>query len=182
MAATASFKQQCPSCEAWVPVRDANLIGRKIDCPKCKYRFVVEDPGDAADAEEDGPRKAKKSKRDEEGNGKALKGKAGRRRDEDDDGDDDQAVGAKGGNSKLALIIGVSAVAIVALLVVGYFMLFDNSSPSGNRSSGTSGSSGGSNNPAPAPEPAKETKVADDSPASSSPTGEFITNLLPPTT
>ena len=52
MAATASFKQQCPSCEAWVPIRDPNLIGRKIDCPKCKYRFVVEDPGSTAEDEE----------------------------------------------------------------------------------------------------------------------------------
>src|SRR5262249_62408246 len=49
MAMTAGFKQQCPSCEAMVPIRDANLIGRKIDCPKCKYRFVVEDPGAEAD-------------------------------------------------------------------------------------------------------------------------------------
>ena len=30
MATTASFKQQCPSCEAWVPIRDSALIGRKI--------------------------------------------------------------------------------------------------------------------------------------------------------
>ena len=44
MATSASFKQQCPSCEAWVPIKDSSLIGRKIDCPKCKYRFVVEDP------------------------------------------------------------------------------------------------------------------------------------------
>src|SRR5713101_6789407 len=43
MAAT-TFKQQCPSCEANVPIRDPALIGRKIDCPKCKYRFVVEEP------------------------------------------------------------------------------------------------------------------------------------------
>ena len=26
--AVTSFKQQCPSCEAMVPIRDANLIGR----------------------------------------------------------------------------------------------------------------------------------------------------------
>ncbi len=44
MASTTSFKQQCPSCEAMVPIRDPGLIGRKIDCPKCKYRFVVEKP------------------------------------------------------------------------------------------------------------------------------------------
>src|SRR5437762_12383406 len=50
MAISASFKQQCPSCEAMVPIRDPNLVGKKIDCPKCKYRFVVEEPdGDGAD-------------------------------------------------------------------------------------------------------------------------------------
>ena len=43
MATKTSFKQQCPSCEAMVPIRDPGLIGRKIDCPKCKYRFVVDD-------------------------------------------------------------------------------------------------------------------------------------------
>ncbi|MCI0743697.1 MAG: hypothetical protein L0Y72_32095 [Gemmataceae bacterium] len=44
MAIGTSFKQQCPSCEALVPVRDGSLIGKKIECPKCKYRFVVESP------------------------------------------------------------------------------------------------------------------------------------------
>src|ERR1700704_6444162 len=64
MATTASFKQQCPSCEAMVPVRDAGLIGRKIDCPKCKYRFVVEDPGGGAGTggdEDDAPKAKKKA-------------------------------------------------------------------------------------------------------------------------
>lgn len=55
MAANTSFKVQCPSCEAMVPIRDPNLVGKKIDCPKCKYRFVVEDPD--ADAR---PTKVKK--------------------------------------------------------------------------------------------------------------------------
>jgi len=44
MASTTSFRQQCPSCEAMVPIKDASLVGTKVDCPKCKYRFVVEDP------------------------------------------------------------------------------------------------------------------------------------------
>src|SRR5262245_59281380 len=57
MATSTSFKQQCPSCEAMVPIRDPNLIGRKIDCPKCKYRFTVEEP---ADADEDEAPPAKK--------------------------------------------------------------------------------------------------------------------------
>src|ERR1700720_1986956 len=44
MAIGASFKQQCPSCEALVPIKDGSLVGKKVDCPKCKYRFIVEDP------------------------------------------------------------------------------------------------------------------------------------------
>ncbi len=46
------FKQMCPSCEAMVPVKDMGMIGKKIDCPMCKYRFVVEDP--AYEEEEEG--------------------------------------------------------------------------------------------------------------------------------
>ena len=56
MATTVSFKQPCPSCEHPVPIRDPKLIGRKIDCPKCKYRFVVEEP-EEAEADEAPPRK-----------------------------------------------------------------------------------------------------------------------------
>ena len=52
MAAATGFKQQCPSCEAMVPIKDPSFIGRKIDCPKCKYRFVVEDPGADEDTED----------------------------------------------------------------------------------------------------------------------------------
>jgi hypothetical protein len=62
MAANTSFKVQCPSCEAMVPIRDPNLVGKKIDCPKCKYRFVVEDPD--ADAR---PVKAKKKPKPKKG-------------------------------------------------------------------------------------------------------------------
>lgn len=44
MAVGSSFKQMCPSCEAQVLIKDVKLIGKKVECPKCKYRFVVEDP------------------------------------------------------------------------------------------------------------------------------------------
>ena len=27
-----------------MPIRDEALIGKKVECPKCKYRFVVEEP------------------------------------------------------------------------------------------------------------------------------------------
>src|SRR5947208_10878671 len=63
MASSTSFKQQCPSCEAMLPIRDPALIGRKIDCPKCKYRFVVEGPEQPEAEEEEAPAKgAKKGK------------------------------------------------------------------------------------------------------------------------
>ena len=112
MASATSFKQQCPSCEAMVPIRDPKLIGRKIDCPKCKYRFVVEKPGKAGDdeeAEDDTPaptnkgakpsaavkadKPAAKGKGAVASKGKgAVKGKAvPRRRDDDDDEEEDDA-------------------------------------------------------------------------------------------
>ena len=46
MAANTSFKQQCPSCEEMVLIKDGKLVGKKVDCPKCKFRFVVEEPKD----------------------------------------------------------------------------------------------------------------------------------------
>ena len=51
MTSTAGFKQQCPSCEAMIPIKDRKLIGRKVICPRCQYRFVVVDP-DAQTEEE----------------------------------------------------------------------------------------------------------------------------------
>jgi serine/threonine protein phosphatase PrpC len=47
-----SFEQMCPNCELMVQVRDSGLIGKKIDCPRCKYKFLVEDPGEEEDVEE----------------------------------------------------------------------------------------------------------------------------------
>ena len=88
MATTAGFKQQCPSCEAMVPIRDPNLIGRKIDCPKCKYRFVVEEPGTSEDEEAEAAQPAGKAsrgvadKRRANGKGAPVKAKGGARQDE----------------------------------------------------------------------------------------------------
>ena len=39
-----AFKMKCPSCEAGVTIKDASLAGKKVECPKCKFRFVVEAP------------------------------------------------------------------------------------------------------------------------------------------
>src|ERR1700720_4237993 len=55
MAQGTSFKQQCPSCEALVPVRDIAMVGKKIECPKCKDKFIVKSPSKKKDADEETP-------------------------------------------------------------------------------------------------------------------------------
>ena len=45
-----------------VTIRDESLIGQKIDCPKCKYRFVVEEPVDEEEDFEDEGKPEKKVK------------------------------------------------------------------------------------------------------------------------
>src|SRR5262245_16493883 len=101
MPANTSFKVQCPSCEAQVPVRDAALIGKKIDCPKCKYRFVVDDPSDdILDAGDEAPRKG----------GKARPKK-------------------KAGNNNMLILGSVLGVVAVALLGVGAYFLFTGDPP-----------------------------------------------------
>ena len=118
MATTTSFKQQCPSCEAMVPIRDPGLIGRKIDCPKCKYRFVVEKPADA-DEEADEKTKPGSTAVTNKPGAKGKGGKASPRR-----GDEDGSPGRKkAGNSKMLILgIGLAVVALGVLGVGGYFL------------------------------------------------------------
>lgn len=52
----ASVSIPCPSCEAGFAVKES-LIGKKVDCPKCKYRFKAEMPDDG----DDSPRSKKSS-------------------------------------------------------------------------------------------------------------------------
>src|SRR5438046_7730711 len=119
MATKTAFKQQCPSCEAMVPIRDSGLIGKKIDCPKCKYRFVVEEPEGEEDDLDEKSGKGKKggaavtAKRPV--NGKAtVKGKGGlqQRPDEEDDEEDVPQKKGKGPSTTLVLGIGLAAVAV----------------------------------------------------------------------
>jgi len=56
-----SYKQQCPSCEAMVLIKSPALVGKKIECPKCKDRFIVAKP----------PAAKKPAEIDEEENGQA---------------------------------------------------------------------------------------------------------------
>ena len=52
------YNVDCPSCEASVPIRSSSMIGKKTECPKCKYKFVVPEQPDADGA---APTKGKKS-------------------------------------------------------------------------------------------------------------------------
>src|SRR2546423_929723 len=128
MATTMSFKQQCPSCEAMVPIKDKSLVGRKIDCPKCKYRFVVESPGDDEEADED----KKASPAAKKTNGKSPsgirkgpppakgKGKPPGKKTKPDADDDGVAAKPKSKMSPILLIgIGLGAVAIIGLVIGG---------------------------------------------------------------
>src|SRR5262245_13756935 len=111
------FKQQCPSCEAMVPIRDPNLVGRKIDCPTCKYRFVVEEPAEdpGADADDAAEAKSRKGRPDAAaagrpgGKGTPAKTKpTGRRRDEDDE-DEGQPRAKSGDGGSTKLVVGLLA-------------------------------------------------------------------------
>jgi hypothetical protein len=151
MAATSSFKQQCPSCEAMVPIRDPGLVGRKIDCPKCKYRFVVEAPEEEDEAPE--PKPAAKGKpvpagktpagkasaigaRKAAANGiqkPAAKAKSAAAEDlEDDDEEEARPKPKKEGGKTLLLVGGSLAVVAVIALGVGAFFLFRDSKPAKN--------------------------------------------------
>lgn len=187
MATTANFKQQCPSCEAMVSIKDPNLIGRKIDCPKCKYRFVVENPDEAEKSAEKAA-----EKKDE----KPAKKAKGKRRSDDDDGADK---GSKGkGGSKKVLIGALVAVVVLALAGGGaYFFLLDDSKPPSPPPAAVA-SNAPKSAPAPAPAPVEpppggdqkgaEEKPADkpsdkpgDKPSSVALSTDLITNLLPNT-
>jgi hypothetical protein len=142
MAAT-TFKQQCPSCEAQVPIKDPKLIGRKIDCPKCKYRFVVEEPEEeAAEVAAVGARKNGKAesavtaRRPVGGKGATTRGGAIR---DDEDGDLPEKKKSGGVSTVLILGIGLGAVALV-LVVVGIL------AATGVFGSGKSSTAGGSTN------------------------------------
>ena len=104
----ASFNIPCPSCESNVLIKSETFIGRKVECPKCKYRFVVEEP--SADGE--GAKPAKK---------KADGKKAAKK--------------AKGGSGMLVGgLLGVLAIGLLA--VGGYFLFFNDKGSTTTKASG----------------------------------------------
>lgn len=113
----AGFKAPCPSCDHGVPVSDVKLVGTKIECPKCKYRFKVEAPKDmpAAEAKTKGKDKSKdKEKAKDKSKTPAEPAK------------DKGNSGKKKPDRKMIIGIGLGVVA-VALLVGGGMMMFGGS-------------------------------------------------------
>lgn len=157
--AVKSFTQQCPSCEANVPIKDRSLVGKKIDCPKCKYRFVVEDPAtddekkdDAKSAKKPAAAKASAAAPAAKKPAPAAKGapaktspdkKPSGKAKSDDNEDGEKKPRSKkqsGSNTTMMLGIGLGAVALVLLGIAGIFlapMMFgDSNSVSYNSNSG----------------------------------------------
>ena len=132
MATSTSFKQECPSCEAMVPIRDPGLIGRKIDCPKCKFRFVVAEPPDIEE-EDEAPAPKKKgdtkitNKPADKGVAKAgAKGPSKTNPKKRLDGDEDAPKKKALGGSPVLLFGGLLALAaVVGIGITLYFMLSD---------------------------------------------------------
>jgi Protein of unknown function (DUF1559) len=190
MATTTSFKQQCPSCEAMVPIRDPALVGRKIDCPKCKYRFVVEKPEDEEDDSSDTPAPTKNGKKTngvQTGKPGSVKAKAKptlRRRDEDEDEEDDRPQKKKSGASTTVILGGVLGLLALGLLGFGAMFAFgvfggsaktDSGSSSGSGSSSSSSSNSG---PQAASDATPGADVKKDEPGAAGNVGD-ISNLLP---
>jgi hypothetical protein len=159
MAISGSFKQQCPSCDANVPIKDASLIGKKVDCPKCKFRFVVEDPTakgkkaaaaggkskkpaevdeeDVVEAEEPAPAKSRPA-------GKGAPPKKARDEDSDDEPVAPKSKGKKaaaGTNTKLLIGLGLGGVGLVLLAICAVLILMfggsDNKPPPPPQVAGT---------------------------------------------
>src|SRR5262249_29331664 len=128
-------------CEAMVPIRDPNLIGRKIDCPQCKYRFVVEDPGAGDEAGEEPEEGAEAAQGKRGGSATAAKAKAGPRRRRGDDAAHEDAPSRrpqpKSSGSKglvIGLVLGGVGLAIAAGVVAMIMMNSDDSGGGGSKS------------------------------------------------
>lgn len=117
MAAKTGIKQQCPNCEALIPIKDAQ-IGKRIKCPRCGDPFLVDDVDEA-------PPEAKGSR--PTANGKStVKSKTSPNRQRDTD--DKPALKKKKGddaNTKVIMGVALSAVAVAALGVAAYFVFFN---------------------------------------------------------
>src|SRR5262249_23093077 len=130
------------SCEAMVLIKDPKQVGKKIDCPNCKFRFVVEDPAETETEEPAQETIKPKAKSNTAVTAKkpnapppkpaaadtqpAVKKKAGPKKPVDEDEDDDEGPRpkkkVKSGNMVVILGVGLAVCALVVLGVGGYFL------------------------------------------------------------
>ena len=61
MAVTTTFKQECPSCETMITIKES-MVGKKVECTKCKDKFIAERPDDDDDEADDKPAAKKDTK------------------------------------------------------------------------------------------------------------------------
>lgn len=185
------FKQKCPSCDEAILIKDRKQIGKKIDCPNCKFRLVVEDPepveevevveeGDAKPAAAGKPGAAPTKKPAAPAGAKgvpAAKPPAGAKPAKKPSLDDDEDDGRprkkkrKKDSASAVLVVGIAvAVCALGLLgVAGYFVfLADGSGKSANRNTGR-------------PRDPEETKPATEPEVPPDPSQRQVepTNLLP---
>ena len=159
MAIGTSFKQQCPSCEALVPVRDAAMVGKKIECPKCKDKFIVKSPATKNDTEEGETPKPKANGKTatakappgrkpvapatdaKEGGDKDSKKEAAKGKKAPDDSDDagDGKKKKKAATSRFSMGLVLAVVGLLVLAAAAFFILSGNkSSPPIAKKGGTS--------------------------------------------
>ena len=119
MASVTGFKQECPSCGGLLTIRNPSLIGKKVDCPKCKYRFVIEAPD--GDIEERLPGKSTNGPVKERSPGRAAgKGGKGRIKGAGRTGKKKQPAKQESSNKGLLILAGVG---VGVLLIVGVVLL-----------------------------------------------------------
>lgn len=175
-----AFKQQCPSCEHPVPIRDASFVGKKVECPKCKYRFVVAAPkgGPALDDTQPAPKPAAVKSGKPPAKPGALQ----------IDDDEEIAAPKPAGRNKLMMGLGLGGVGLLVLALASYFIVFK-PSPTPKRPIVPIVKGGGpiddpeDEDPAKKPEIKKKietpvvTPKVDEVPTT--PPGPWLTNLLP---
>ncbi|MEI7684905.1 MAG: DUF1559 domain-containing protein [Planctomycetota bacterium] len=173
-----AFKQQCPSCEHQVPIRDASLVGKKIECPSCKYRFVVQKPARVA-ADDDTPPATRPVpvKAGKPGKTGAIP--------VNDDNVDEPVADKPGSSKKLFVGLGLGGVGLLVLALASFFILGKSSPPKRNPppfiAKGAVVDDPDEEKPEGKPEVKKKiettTPKIDDTPLT--PSGPWLTNLLP---
>jgi hypothetical protein len=147
MAIGTSFKQQCPSCEAMVPVKDVGMVGKKIECPKCKDKFIVQAPAkEKVPAEEASAAKSKANSKTApssavtkkpvpRGAAKEVDAKtapkpaAAGAKEAQADGKDAAATKPKAKTSRFTLGIALGVVGLVVLATAFYFLFLNKKDP-----------------------------------------------------